>query len=364
MLLESINDAVLQEDLEAIANSDLPFEKLRNTTILITGATGLIGSQLAKALAACNRIHDLNSKICILVRCREKAESIFGDLLKRDDVEVIKGDILDPYIEYIDEKKRIDYIFHAASVTASKMMVEQPVNTIYTSLNGTSNILELAHAKKCKGVVYVSSMEMYGKFEKKGEESPYIDEETLGYINPLEVRSNYPESKRMCENMCVAYTKQYGVPVSIARLSQTFGAGILQTENRVFAQFARSAIRGENIVLHTLGKSEGNYCYTRDTVKALILLLVNGKRGEAYNIANEESHTTIAQMAQMVCEKIAGSRIRVIFDIPEGNTYGYAADTCMKLNTSKMRSLGWEPEIGLEESYKRMIKSMHNTNNY
>lgn len=279
-------------------------------------------------------------------------------------MEVIKGDILNPYTEYIAEKEKIDYIFHTASVTASKMMVEQPVNTINTSLNGTSNILELARAKKCKGVVYVSSMEMYGKFEKKGEESPYIDEETLGYINPLEVRSNYPESKRMCENMCVAYAKQYDLPVSIARLSQTFGAGILQTENRVFAQFARSAIRGENIVLHTLGKSEGNYCYTRDTVKALILLLVNGKCGEAYNIANEDSHTTIAKMAQMVCEKIAGNKINVIFDIPEGNTYGYAADTCMKLNTSKMKSLGWKPEIGLEEAYRRMIQSMHNTNNY
>ncbi len=149
----------------------------------------------------------------------------------------------------------------------------------------------------------VSSMEMYGKFEKEGEKSPYIDEETLGYINPLEIRSNYPESKRMCENMCVAYKKQYDLPVSVARLSQTFGAGILQTENRVFAQFARSAIRGEDIVLHTLGKSEGN-------------------------------------------------------------TYGYAADTCMKLNTSKMQSLGWKPEIGLEEAYKRMIESMRNTKNY
>lgn len=168
----------------------------------------------------------------------------------------------------------------------------------------------------------------------------------------------------MCENLCVAYVKQYDLPISIARLSQTFGAGILQTENRVFAQFARSAIRGENIVLHTLGKSEGNYCYTRDTIKALILLAVNGKRGEAYNIANEESHTTIAQMAQMVCEKIAGNKIKVIFDIPKENTYGYAADTYMKLNTSKMKALGWQPEIGLEEAYKRMIKSMRNTNNY
>ena len=324
----------------------------------------MIGTQLTRALAACNRIHDLNIKICILVRNTEKAGSIFGDLLNRDDIEVIRGDILAPYTEYIADEKNIDYIFHTASITASKMMVEQPVNTIDIALNGTSNILKLSCAKKCKGVVYVSSMEMYGKFEKNGTESPYINEKMVGYINPLEVRSNYPESKRMCENMCVAYAKQYGVPVSIARLSQTFGAGILQTENRVFAQFARSVIRGENIVLHTLGKSEGNYCYTRDTVKALILLLVNGNRGEAYNIANEASHTTIAEMAKMVCEKIAENKINVIFDIPIENTYGYAADTCMKLNTTKMQSLGWKPEVGLEDAYKRMIKSMRNTNNY
>ena len=69
-------------------------------------------------------------------------------------------------------------------------------------------------------------------------------------------------------------------------------------------------------------------------------------------------------MAQMVCEKIAGNKIKVIFDIPKENTYGYAADTYMKLNTSKMKALGWQPELGLEEAYKRMIKSMRNTNNY
>ena len=144
----------------------------------------------------------------------------------------------------------------------------------------------------------------------------------------------------------------------IARLAQTFGAGILPGENRVFAQFARSAMNGEDIVLHTKGLSEGNYCYTRDAVLGLLTILLEGENGEAYNVANPDSHTTIADMAQMVCEKIGDGKIKVVFDIPESNTYGYAADTKMKLNSDKLQSLGWKPEIGLEEAYRRLIESM------
>lgn len=100
-------------------------------------------------------------------------------------------------------------------------------------------------------------MEVYGSFT---EANHNVTETELGYINPLAVRSNYPESKRLCENMCVAYYPEYKVPVKIACLLQTFGAGILSGENRVFAQFAKNAIEGKDIVLHTKGLSEGNYC--------------------------------------------------------------------------------------------------------
>ena len=148
------------------------------------------------------------------------------------------------------------------------------------------------------------------------------------------------------------------MPVKIARLSQTFGAGILPGENRVFAQFARSAMESKDIVLHTKGLSEGNYCYTRDTVIALLLILLNGKNAEAYNVANPETHTTIADMAKMVCEKLGDNKIKVVFDIPETNMFGYAADTKMKLNSDKLKNLGWMPQIGLEEAYRRMMKSM------
>jgi nucleoside-diphosphate-sugar epimerase len=180
----------------------------------------------------------------------------------------------------------------------------------------------------------------------------------LGFVNPLVVRSNYPESKRMCENLCVAYNSEYGVPVKIARLAQTFGAGVLPSENRVFAQFARSAMEKKNIVLHTTGKSEGNYAYLSETIMAIMLILLKGKNAEAYNVANEECHTTIADMAKMVAEEIANGEIKVVFDIPEDNVFGYAADTHMRLSSEKLRDLGWKPKVGLKDAYIRMMRYM------
>lgn len=337
--------SVLEEDLKYIANYSLPYEEMKGTTVLVTGATGLIGVSIVRALVAIGDI-----KVIAHVRNREKAEEIYGALLQKN-VELYVDDIT----KEINVSENIDYIFHCASITTSKTMIEKPVETICTSVEGTKNILELAKNKKSKSVIYVSSMEMYGAFNNLNHD---VTEKDLGYVDNLKIRSNYPESKRLCENMCIAYMSEYNIPVKIARLAQTFGAGILPGENRVFAQFAKSAIKGEDIVLHTKGISEGNYCYTRDCITGLLTILLKGKNGEAYNVSNPESHITIADMAYMVADKSAEGRIKVVFDIPSENKFGYAADTKMKLNSSKLQALGWKPEIGLEEAYKRMILDM------
>lgn len=336
---------ILKDDLKYIKEYDLPYELLKGKTVLVTGATGLIGVSLVRSLLYMGDI-----KVLAFVRNENKAKSIYE---QNSNLEIVIGDIINP----IDIIETVDYIFHCASVTTSKIMVEQPVETLMTSIEGTKHILNFAKEKRCKSVVYVSSMEVYGAFDNLDHE---VTEDDLGYINPLKVRSNYPEAKRLCENMCVAYLKEYGVPVKIARLAQTFGAGILQNENRVFAQFARSVIKNENIILHTKGLSEGNYCYTRDCMTGLLTILLKGKDGEAYNVSNPNSHTTIVDMAKMVAHKIAKGNIEVLFDIPETNTFGYAADTKMKLSSNKLQKLGWNPEIGLEEAYKRMIEDMIN----
>lgn len=348
---EAGEDSVLQEDLNYIANSNISFNQLKDSTIFVTGATGLIGVSLVRSLLCVNRVRKLNFRVIAFVRNFKKAQEIFGNNLNRKDFILIIGDVN----EKIEITQKIDYIFHCASITTSKTMIQNPVETILTSVEGTKNVLFLAKQHKCKSVVYVSSMEMYGSFKNANNN---VTETELGYIDPLAVRSNYPESKRLCENLCIAFHAEYGVPVKIARLSQTFGAGILSGENRVFAQFARSVMEEKDIVLHTKGMSEGNYCYTRDTIIGLFLILLKGKDAAAYNVSNPETHITIADMAKMVCEKIGNGKIKVIFDVPESNTFGYAADTKMKLNSDKLKELGWMPQIGLEESYRRMIQSM------
>ncbi len=353
-----MKDIYLEEDLKKTASKLAGEKLLYGSTILVTGATGLVGSQAVKTLLMMNRMYQMNIKVLALIRSREKAARIyegFKDIyegVEDEQLIYVEGNLTDT----IDISEGVDYIIHTASPTASKFFVEYPVETLDIAIGGTKRVLELAREKRCKGVVYLSSMEAFGITDPTLES---VKEDDLGYIDIHHVRSSYSEGKRVCELLCSCYAAEYGVPVRIARLAQTFGAGIPYEENRVFAQFAKSAINKTDIVLHTRGQSVGNYVYTADAVAAILLLLVKGNDGEAYTVANEESHITIAGMAELVAKEIAHGEIQVVFDIPEDAlTYGYAPDVKMQLNSQKLQALGWKPEIGLLESYQRMIGSM------
>ncbi len=349
--IESKDDKILQEDLDAIAKKDLPFEELRGAGVLVTGATGLVGSMAVKALACCNRVHELDMKIIALVRSENKARTMLGDLVEREDIQLVKGDILGE----LNLEEPIDYILHGASVTASKTFVTKPVETIQTAIQGTENVLKLAKNKKIKSMVYLSSMEAFGITDPTLSS---VREEDLGYIDVMNVRSSYSESKRMCEALCAAYAHEYQVPVKAARLAQTFGAGVSKEEGRVFAQFAKSAMFGEDIVLHTKGESTGNYCYTADAIAGLLTILLKGTSGQVYTVANSDTTIQIKDMAKLVASELAEGKIKVIFDIPEDAlTYGYAPDVAMHLNSDKLMALGWKPVYGLLEMYQRMVKS-------
>lgn len=153
-------------------------------------------------------------------------------------------------------------------------------------------------------MVYLSSMEVYGIVECPSGCRVAEWEAGNGRVDILYKRSCYPLGKRMAENICYSYFKEYNVPVKIARLAQTFGRGILPSDHRVFAEFARAVQSGTDIILHTEGASMGNYCAIDDVMDGILLILKQGQDGEAYNVVNEENTMTIRQMAELVATKI------------------------------------------------------------
>ena len=336
-------DPILRADLQRVAEVFPHWEELRDKSVFITGATGLVGSMLVRCLCAA----PVGITVIAHVRNEQKARAMFGDL----PIVYCVGDVTSP----IHYEGTVDHILHTASVTASRTFVTQPVDTLMTAIDGTRNLLEFAREKAAASMVYVSSMEAFGITDPALER---VTEKDLGYIDILSVRSSYSEGKRICECLCAAYAAQYGVHVRIARLAQTFGAGVSRADGRVFAQFTKSCLEGRDIVLHTEGKSMGNYCYTADCIRGLLTIALKGEDGNAYTVVNPSTSMQIRQVAKLVSDTLTEGKTQVIFDIPESALiYGYAPDVTMRLSGDKLMALGWMPEVDLPEMFRRLAAS-------
>lgn len=345
------NVPILEEDIDKIIQDDkIDWKTMDGSTFLVTGATGLIGSLIVKTLLKLNQTKEMNIHIIAMIRNEEKAKRMFTNFeYNNKRLEFYVHDIN----EVIEIDKSVDFIIHGASITTSKTMIEKPVETLLTSINGTKNILDYAKKYKVRSMVYISSMEVYGQTDLSLD---LIEESNIGYIDIMNIRSSYSEGKRVCECLCNAYSKEYNIPTKIARLAQTFGAGVNYEDSRIFSQFAKHIINNENIVLHTSGESMGNYCYTSDAIRAIFYLLLYGEVANSYNIVNEKNTMKIKEMANLLIKNFNES-IEIVYDIPLSNIFGYSPSTTMKLSAKKLRYLGWTPNYDLVEMYQRLMMS-------
>ena len=323
--------------------------KLDGKTILITGATGLIGSTLVRFLARYAETAAAKPRILALVRSPEKAARVFGGELMGK-LDWVVGDVT----ETIALDGPVDYIVHGASVTSSRAFVGKPVETIRTAVRGTENLLELAREKGTKSFVYLSSMEVYGAPQTEGK----ITEQSPTNLDAMAIRSSYPESKRMCASLCAAYWAEYGVPAKVVRLTQTIGPGVAYDDGRVFAEFARCVIEGRDIVLHTLGQTKRSYLYTVDAVTAILTVLLAGENGQAYNAANEDTYCSIVDLGRAALEHGSDRGLTIRIEADNDGTRGYAPTLHMNLDTSKLRRLGWRPAGDLSHMFETLIASM------
>lgn len=336
----------LQSDID---NFSLPVDiinRLRDTRIVVTGASGLIGSSIVRCLSALN----IGIRFILPVRNAKRFLSTFGPV--GPDTEVVESE-LTPFFE---QRFPCDYIIHCASPTDGAYMSGHPVETFQFITESTRAILDHCRRDPVGGMVFLSSIEYYGQIFN---DDP-ITESDMGRIDHQSPRSSYPLGKQAAEFLCSAYANEYGVPTRIARITQTFGAGIRPTDNRVFAQFARSAIAHSDIVMHTEGLSAKPYLYTTDCVAALMYILTKGSDGEAYNVATPGSFVSIRELAQLYKDHFAPD-INLVIDTSKAN--GYAAHTRVNLDASKVMALGWQPQYTLTQMLERLIDYLNDGQN-
>lgn len=336
------------EDLDYVAELNLPWEKFQNKSILISGATGLVGSFLVDVLMTKN-VKGLNCTIYALSRNAQKASDRFSKWSNNPLLQFIPYDINKVFVR--DDLGTIDYVLHMASNTHPMQYSTDPIGTITTNIIGVQNMLDFAVEHHATRFAFTSSNEIYG--ENRGDVELFA-EDYCGYINSNTMRAGYPESKRCGEALCQAYKAQKGLDIVIPRPTRSYGPTMLMSDTKAISQFIRKGIVGEDIVLKSSGIQYYSYTYVADAVSGLLYVLLKGENGEAYNIADERSDIMLKDLAAVIAG-IAGKK--VVFEIPDAvEAAGYSTATKARLDGSKLKKLGWNAKYDIQSGMERTIK--------
>ncbi len=334
-------------DIAGIANENLPWEKLSGKTLLLTGASGLIGTVIVDALMKKNRDDNLNVKICAAGRNEKIAKERFADYFGDKNFEFVKLDVNAP----IEADFPVDFIIHAASNTHPLLYSTDPIGTVTTNILGTHNLLEFGRRKKISRFVFVSSVEVYGKALNAED---IFTEDYCGYINCNTLRAGYPESKRASEALCQAYISQCGIDTVIARLSRIYGATMRLNDSKAMSEFIMNGVRGEDIVLKSQGVPRFSYCCATDAASGILYSLLNGKCGEAYNVADSSEILSLREIAEYI-SSLAGRK--VVFELPDAaQAKGFSNAVNGIMSNDKLRALGWSPKDDTRSGVRKTIE--------
>ncbi len=337
-----------KEDISYVANLDLPWDKLRESSILISGATGLIGSFFVDVIMYKNMQDGFNCKVYALGRSEERAKERFAYYYEDENFQFISYDINKPLTR--GDLCSVDYVLHLASNTHPIAYATDPIGTITTNIIGTQNMLDFAVQHNAVRCVFASSNEIYG--ENRGDAEKF-NEYYCGYIDCNTMRAGYPESKRCGEALCQAYIQQKGLDVVIPRLTRSYGPTLLHTDTKALSQFLKKGLAKEDIVLKSAGTQYYSYTYVADAVSGLLTVLLKGKCGEAYNIADDASDVMLKDVASIIAEYVGKT---VVFEIPDAmESAGYSKATKARLESSKLRGLGWQAKYNIKDGVQRTL---------
>ncbi len=335
-----------QRDIDIILNTKADWEKFKDATVLVTGATGRLGIYIINALVGASRRFDLNIHVVGLARNPQKIADNYPE--EMPELEFLRQDVITPIVY----DGPVDYIFHTAGLASPSDFTYHPVNTLWGHVQGTQNVLELAKEKGTKRILYVSTVEVYGTWKSED----YIKEDDMGPLSHTNSRACYPEAKRLCETMLACYKAEFGVDYTTVRMSHTFGPGISLQDGRAFAEFLRNVVQGEDIVLQTDGSAVRTYTYTADAVGAMFLALLNGTE-EYYNVAAIENQISIRDLAQLIASMDPEHKVQVRFAAPQGEKLLYLPFKLGILDSSRIEALGWKAQVDLEHAFRWTLES-------
>lgn len=338
-----------RQDLKDVSEAIGSVAVLEGCSVLVTGASGLIGSFLVDCLMFCNNELKCQIEVYAMGRDLVSLERRFESHRLSRCLHIVQHDVTVP----LNRKQRFDYIIHAASPAYPQAFVTNPVGTIIGNIWGLYHLLEHLRRSDGKRLLFVSSGEVYGQCSPEAEA---FDETCYGYVDITDPRSCYPSAKRLGETLCVSYTAQYDVDTVIARLCHTYGPTALRKDNRVSSQFLYDAIAGKELVMKSPGTQLRSYCYVADCASAILTILLRGRSGNAYNVANADSIVTIRDMAYMIAD-ICGTRV-VYEQSSDRERSGFNKMMNAVLDTKKLEGLGWTGRYDMRTGLSRTVAIM------
>lgn len=339
-----VHSPTWRADLDALAQM-FPEDLIPRGTVLVTGATGLVGSALVDLLLALRDRRGAPGRIVAAGRSHARLAQRFGTSAG---LAFLDYDATKPLVLTED----VDAIVHAASNASPELYVQDPCGTLSANIDGVRGILESARRTANCRVLYVSSSEVYGIRTNGGP----AREDDYGRVDPLSPRASYAEAKRAAEAVCAAYAAQYGVHVAIVRPGHVYGPTATPADRRVSSVFAFRAARGEPLVLTSAGTQLRSYCHCLDCATAMLTVLARGARATAYNISNPASILTIREMATHFA---AAGGTSISFGAPttaEKVAFNPMPDS--SLAADRLLALGWQGHFPAPRGFERTVNAL------
>jgi nucleoside-diphosphate-sugar epimerase len=343
--------SVVREDLDRILNAPLAWERLAGRTVLVTGAGGFLAAWIAFVLARHNDLRpDQACRVVAMVRSRQRASARLGPLMGRRDFLLVEQDVADaPPPDFLDGAPA-DFIIHAASAAAPKTFLADPTGVIRANVLGTSHLLDLARARGCEGLLFLSSGEVHGETG-----AATLSETVFGYMDPATVRACYGESKRAAEALLVAHSAQFGTETRIVRPLHTYGPMIDLEDGRVFSDFVGDILARRDIVLKSDGSARRPFLYVADAMTGFFKVLFEGARATPYIVGADNTFVSIAELARILTQE-------AFPELGLGARFGPPSDLSSPItgsppDISRLRGLGWAPTTGLVEGFRRTVAS-------